>query len=82
MTEHCSVLTKYSDSNDTTESETTNTDEDEGRELKDSATPNVKLYVVVACIAALVLVAIIQVTFILSSNFQPSNSRLAAPSSR
>jgi len=33
---------------------------DEGRDLKVAETPNVKLYVVVACIAALVLVAIIQ----------------------
>ena len=34
---------------------------DEGRGLNDQYEPNVKLYVVVACIAALVLVAIIQV---------------------
>merc|ERR1712203_1056306 len=33
---------------------------DEGRGTSDLATPNVKLYVVVACIAALVLVAIVQ----------------------
>jgi len=32
----------------------------EARDLPDSAVPNVKLYVVVACIAALVLVAIVQ----------------------
>ena len=38
---------------------------DEGRGTSDLATPNVKLYVVVACIAALVLVAIVQVEFIL-----------------
>jgi hypothetical protein len=34
---------------------------EEGRSLNDEYEPNVKLYVVVACIAALVLVAIIQV---------------------
>ena len=33
----------------------------EGKSLSEPATPNVKLYVVVACIAALVLVAIVQV---------------------
>ena len=37
---------------------------DEGKSLGDPATPNVKLYVVVACIAALVLVAIVQVGFL------------------
>eukprot|EP00092_Neocalanus_flemingeri_P024776 GFUD01026865.1.p1 GENE.GFUD01026865.1~~GFUD01026865.1.p1 ORF type:complete len:678 (-),score=153.52 GFUD01026865.1:380-2230(-) len=35
-------------------------DESKGRELTNTQVPNVKLYVVVACIAALVLVAIIQ----------------------
>jgi hypothetical protein len=35
---------------------------EEGRSINDEYEPNVKLYVVVACIAALVLVAIIQVT--------------------
>jgi hypothetical protein len=35
---------------------------EEGRSLSDEYEPNVKLYVVVACIAALVLIAIIQVT--------------------
>merc|ERR1712203_1192519 len=35
-------------------------DESKGRELSNAQVPNVKLYVVVACIAALVLVAIIQ----------------------
>jgi len=39
---------------------TTNEEQGEGRELSDGTSPNVKLYVVVACIAALVLVAIIQ----------------------
>ena len=34
---------------------------EEGRSLNDEYEPNVKLYVVVACIAALVLIAIIQV---------------------
>ena len=34
----------------------------EGKSLSEPATPNVKLYVVVACIAALVLVAIVQVS--------------------
>lgn len=33
----------------------------EGKSLSEPASPNVKLYVVVACIAALVLVAIVQV---------------------
>ena len=36
-------------------------DGNEGKSLSEPATPNVKLYVVVACIAALVLVAIVQV---------------------
>ena len=35
----------------------------EGKSLSEPASPNVKLYVVVACIAALVLVAIVQVVF-------------------
>merc|ERR1712183_297834 len=38
----------------------TTDNENEGRELTNKQVPNVKLYVVVACIAALVLVAIIQ----------------------
>ena len=38
----------------------TTEDESKGRELSNAQLPNVKLYVVVACIAALVLVAIIQ----------------------
>ena len=37
------------------------TNPEEGKSLSEPATPNVKLYVVVACIAALVLVAIVQV---------------------
>ena len=36
----------------------------EGKSLSEPASPNVKLYVVVACIAALVLVAIVQVVFL------------------
>ena len=36
------------------------TNQDEGKDDARQADPNVKLYVVVACIAALVLVAIIQ----------------------
>ena len=48
----------------------TTNDGDEGRELTDAAVPNVKLYVVVACIIALVVVAIIQV-----SPHQPSGQR-------
>ena len=37
------------------------TNAEEGKSLSEPGTPNVKLYVVVACIAALVLVAIVQV---------------------